>query len=147
MKPTRGTAQWAYRCGPEGTDLALTTRLLTEAGFLWRALHNLDGHKIPNVKNIEVGDTIHIYFTEAGTEQYLASYLIEQPGHPADPETPAVEAVRDGALFDQLAGAGCTADPVLDCFTGFRVRKDEYATRPVRPRWVARNAIARVPRP
>ena len=145
MKKTRGTAEWAYRCSLEGTDAAGILRPLTLGGFLWRGLHNVDGHKIANVKNIEIGDTVHVYLMEAGTERYLSSYLIETPTQLADADVPAIEAVREGELFDQLSDAGYDVDPVLGYFTGFRVRKDEYATPPqVRPRWVARNAIARV---
>ncbi len=147
MKKTRGTAEWAYRCSPEGTAAAGTSRLLDEGRFLWRGLHSVDGHKIANVRNIEVGDTIHVYVVEAGAERYLSSYLIETPTQLADPDVPAIEAVRVGELFDQLGAAGCDVDPVLGCYTGFRVRKDEYATTPqVRPRWVARNAITRIVR-
>ena len=145
MKKTRGTAQWAYRCGPEVTDVAGTAQLLNVAGFLWRSVHNIDGHKIANVGNVEIGDTAHVYCVVDGTEQYLASYLIEPPVEAADPDVPVIEAVRDGELFDQLTEAGYAVDPVLGCFTGFRVRKDDYATRPEgRPRWVAKNAIARI---
>ena len=148
MKKTRGTAQWAYRCSPAGADLAGTTQLLNVSGFLWRSLHNVDGHKIANVGNVEVGDTVHVYYVAEGTESYLASYLIEAPLEPADPEVVAIDAVRDGPLFDQLTEAGYAVDPELDYFTGFRVRKDDYATKPDgRPRWVAKNAIARIARP
>ncbi len=147
MKPTRGTAQWIYRCSPEGTDPAATKVLLGE-GFLWRGLHNVDGHKIANVQNIEVGDTLHVYVAdETGADQYLSSWLIGRPTQPADPETPAVETVSEGELFERLDGGGYAQDSVLGCFTGFRVTKDDYASPPAKPRWVARNAIARVPKP
>lgn len=148
MKKTRGTAQWAYRCSPAGTDIAATTALLDAGGFLWRSLHNVDGHKIANVKNIEVGDTLHVYYVVEGAEQYSAAYLIEPPREVADAEALAIDAIRGGELFDRLTEAGYAVDPVLECFTGFRVRKDEYATKPEkRPPWVARNPIARIARP
>lgn len=145
MKKTRGTAQWAYRCTPHGTDGTETSRLLNEEGFLCRSLHNVDGHKIANVTGIEIGDTVHVYYIEAKAERYLAAYLIDAPARPVDPDVPAIDAIQDGDRFDRLVEAGYEVDPVLGYFTGFRVRKDDYATQPhVRPRWVARNAITRV---
>ena len=147
MKKTRGTAEWAYRCNDGRTDLAGTTQLLNEAGFLWRSLHNDDGHRIGNAQSIEVGDTIHVYAVEAGTERYLSSHLVEAPNDLADVEAPAVEAVRDGQLFDQLSDAGYKLDATLGCFTGFRVKRDLYPrVLEQAPHWVGRNAIVRVKR-
>ena len=91
---------------------------------------------------------MHVYVLAEGLEQYRSSFLIERPTDPMDPDTPAIEAVRDGPLFEQLTEAGYPVDPVFECFTGFHVRKDDYATPPAaRPRWVAKNAIARITRP
>ncbi|MEA2662961.1 MAG: hypothetical protein QOH08_2533 [Chloroflexota bacterium] len=147
MKATRGTAEWAYRCTDDGVDAGRTNRVLDEAGFLWRSVHNVDGHKIANVKSIEVGDTIHVYFVEGGKERYLASYLVEPPRERADPETPAVEAVRHGPLFDELTDAGYHVDAVLECFTGFRVKRDFYPKSVEKaPGWIGRNTIARIKR-
>ena len=147
MKQTRGTAEWAYRCNAEGTSLAITRQLLDEEHFLWRNLHNSAGHKVPLVRQIEIGDTIHVYFAEDGIDRYVASYLVEQPVERADRDVPAVGAVSTGALFEKLEDAGYDKDPELGSFTGFRVKNDLYP-RPLdqTPRWVARNAITRVKR-
>jgi len=146
VKKTRGTDQWAYRCDAPGTDVAVTTELLRD-GFLWRSLHNADGHKIANLKNMEVGDTVHVFVVEGGVERYLSSHLLVRPHDLADPDVPAINAGRDGALFDQLIEAGYALDPVLGCFTGFRVRRDDYPTVPDRrPRWIGRNAMTHITR-
>jgi hypothetical protein len=147
VKKTRGTAEWAYRCNDEGADRARTERFLRERGFLWRSLHNADGDRVASVKNIEVGDTIHVYFMSEGKPGYLSSWLVEPPDDRADEEAVTIQAVRAGPLFDELGEAGYATDPELGYFTGFRVRKDEYATEPLRPRWVGRHAITRVERP
>ena len=147
MKATRGTADWAYRCNPAGATPAATTELLAKHSFLWRSLHSASGRKIPSVQLIEVGDTIHVYFTTEGVDAYVGSYLVEQPTDRADPGIPALQAVWDGTLFEALLGAGYEKDPELGCFTGFRVKQDLYP-RPLgrTPKWVARNAIVRVKR-
>jgi hypothetical protein len=144
VKETRGTAEWAYRCTPKGTD---TRRLLDEAGFLWRSLHSSTGKRIPSVAKVEVGDTIHVFFTEGGVETYVASYLVKRPVEVADDTAPAIDAVRSGELFEQLTDAGYELDSELGCFTGFRVARDVYA-RIVdqKPPWVARNVLARIKR-
>ncbi len=147
MKETRGTAEWAYRCTPAGTGFETTRQLLDESGFLWRSLHNTAGHKVASVGKVEVGDTIHVYAVEAGTERYLSSHLVEAPNDLADVEAPAVEAVRVGKLFDQLSDAGYKLDATLGCFTGFRVKRDLYPrVLEQAPHWVGRNAIVRVKR-
>ena len=146
MKKTRGTAQWAYRCTDEGTDRIRTEGFLRDHGFLWRTLHNVDGDRVGSVKKIEVGDTIHVYFMEEGKPQYLSAWLVETPRDPGDEEAIAIEAVRDGPLFDELVEAGYPVDPVVGYFTGFHVRKDDYASQPTKPRWVGRHQITEVPR-
>lgn len=148
MKKTRGTAEWAYRCNPEGTSLATTTHLLDEFHFLWRSLHNTAGRKTPSVQHIEVGDTIHLYFSEGGVDSYISSYLVEQPADPAAAlDAPAVEAVRSGPLFEILVEAGFDKDSELGLFTGFRVKRDFYPKLLEQaPHWIGRNAIARVKR-
>ncbi len=83
---------------------------------------------------------------EEGKPQYLSAWLVETPREPGDEEAIAIEAVRSGPLFDDLVEAGYPADPVLGFFTGFRVRKDDYASQPLKPRWVGRHAITEVPR-
>jgi len=46
-----------------------------------------------------------------------------------------------------LLPTGYALDPVLGCFTGFRVRRDDYPTVPDRrPRWIGRNAITHITR-
>jgi hypothetical protein len=147
MKETRGTAEWAYKVTPHGTGPAATRELIDEAGFLWRTVHNTAGRKIASVGKVEVSDTIHLYFSEDAAERYVASYLVQRPVDRADEATPAVDAVRSGALFEQLEAAGYDQDPELHCFTGFRVKRDLYP-RPVdqTPRWIGRNAIVRVKR-
>ena len=144
---SRGTADWAYRCDPEGTTTATTRQFLERDHFLWRSLHNAAGRKIPSVQHIQVGDTIHVYFSEGGVDAYIASYLVEQPEQLADQNALAVEAVLAGELFEKLEEAGYEKDPELDCFTGFRVTRDQYPRMlDQAPHWVARNAIVRVKR-
>ena len=150
MKATRGTADWAYRCNPAGATPAATRELLANHNFLWRSLHSATGRKVPSVQLIEVGDTIHVYFTTDGADAYVGSYLVEQPtdrAELADRGVPALQAVSDGPLFEALQAAGYEKDPELGCFTGFRVKQDLYP-RPLgrTPKWVARNAIVRVKR-
>jgi len=147
MKETRGTAEWAYRCTPQGTGATATRQLLDEAGFLWRSLHDRAGRKIPSVGKVEVGDTIHVFFAEAGVETYVSSYLVQRPADVADESAPALDAVRSGELFDQLTEAEYELDPELGCFTGFRVKRDLYPrTLDQKPPWIGRNALARIKR-
>jgi len=147
VKATRGTAEWAYKVTPHGTGPAATRDLIDESGFLWRTVHNNAGRKIASVGKVEVGDTIHLYFSEEGADRYVASYLVQRPTDPAEEGIPAVDAVRAGPLFEQLEEAAYEKDHELDCFTGFRVKRDLYP-RPVdqTPRWIGRNAIVRVKR-
>jgi hypothetical protein len=147
MKETRGTAEWAYKVTPHGTGPAATRDLIDESGFLWRTVHNTAGRKIASVGKVEVGDTIHLYFSEAGADTYVASYLVQRPVERADEAIAAVDAVRSGALFEQLDEAAYEKDHELKVFTGFRVKRDLYP-RPVDqpPRWIGRNAIVRVKR-
>jgi hypothetical protein len=147
MKETRGTAEWAYKVTPHGTGPAATRELIDESGFLWRTVHNSAGRKIASVGKVEVGDTIHLYFSEASAETYVASYLVQRPVERADEAIPAVDAVRSGALFEQLTEGGYEQDHELKVYTGFRVKRDLYP-RPVdqTPRWIGRNAIVRVKR-
>ena len=147
MKETRGTAEWAYKVTPHGTGPAATRDLIDESGFLWRTVHNSTGRKIASVGKVEVGDTIHLYFSEEGADTYVASYLVQRPTDLAEEGIAAVDAVRTGALFERLDEAGYEKDHELRCFTGFRVKRDLYP-RPVEqtPRWIGRNAIVRVKR-
>jgi len=147
MKETRGTAEWAYKVTPHGTGPAATRDLIDESGFLWRTVHNTAGRKIASVGKVEVGDTIHLYFSEAGADTYVASYLVQRPVERADEAVAAVDAVRSGPLFEQLDEAAYEKDHELKVFTGFRVKRDLYP-RPVdqTPRWIGRNAIVRVKR-
>jgi len=147
MKETRGTAEWAYKVTPHGTGPAATRDLIDESGFLWRTVHNTAGRKIASVGKVEVGDTIHLYFSEAGADTYVASYLVQRPVERADEAVAAVDAVRSGPLFEQLDEAAYEKDHELKVFTGFRVKRDLYP-RPVdqAPRWIGRNAIVRVKR-
>ena len=147
MKETRGTAEWAYKVTPHGTGPAATRELIDESGFLWRTVHNTAGRKIASVGKVEVGDTIHLYFSEAGADTYVASYLVQRPVERADEAVAAVDAVRSGPLFEQLDEAAYEKDHELKVFTGFRVKRDLYP-RPVdqAPRWIGRNAIVRVKR-
>jgi len=147
MKETRGTAEWAYKITPHGTGPAATRDLIDESGFLWRTVHNSAGRKIASVGKVEVGDTIHLYFSQEGADTYVASYLVQRPTDPAEEGIPAVDAVRTGPLFEQLEEAAYEKDHELGCFTGFRVKRDLYP-RPVdqTPRWIGRNAIVRVKR-
>ena len=147
MKETRGTAEWAYKVTPHGTGPAATRDLIDESGFLWRTVHNTAGRKIASVGKVEVGDTIHLYFSEAGADTYVASYLVQRPVERADEAVAAVDAVRSGPLFEQLDEAAYEKDHELKVFTGFRVKRDLYP-RPVDqpPRWIGRNAIVRVKR-
>jgi hypothetical protein len=147
MKETRGTAEWAYKVTPHGTGPAATRELIDESGFLWRTVHNSAGRKIASVGKVEVGDTIHLYFSEAGADTYVASYLVQRPADRADEAISAVDAVRSGALFDRLTEAGYDQDPELTVFTGFRVKRDLYPRAVDQtPRWIGRNAIVRVKR-
>ena len=147
MKETRGTAEWAYRCTPAGAGTDATRRLLDESGFLWRSLHTSAGHKVASVGKVEIGDTIHVFFAEGGTDTYVASYLVERPRSAVDATTPAVEAVRSGPLFERLDELGYAKDPELACFTGFRVRRDLYPRLLAQPpKWIGRNALVRVKR-
>ena len=147
MKETRGTAEWAYKVTPHGTGPAATRELIDGAGFLWRTVHTSTGRKIASVAKVEVGDTIHLYFSEAGAETYVASYLVQRPLELAEEGIPAVDAVRGGALFEQLDEAGYEKDHELGCFTGFRVKRDLYPRSVEQsPRWIGRNAIVRVKR-
>ena len=94
-----------------------------------------------------MGDSIHVYVAEAGTERYVSSYLVQRPSATAHPDAPVIEAVRAEGLIEKLTKAGYQVDPVLECFTGLRLQKDNYPKIPAaRPRWVGRNAIARVAR-
>ena len=147
MKETRGTAEWAYKVTPHGTGPAATRELIDGSGFMWRTVHNSAGRKIASVGKVEVGDTVHLYFSEADAEIYVASYLVQRPADRADETLPAVDAVRSGALFEQLEEAGYGNDPVLGFFTGFRVKRDLYPRAVDQtPRWIGRNAIVRVKR-
>jgi hypothetical protein len=147
MKETRGTAEWAYRCTPAGTGFETTRQLLDESGFLWRSLHNTAGHKVASVGKVEVGDTIHVFFADAGADTYIASYLVERPRAIADEAAPIVEGVRSGPLFERLEEMGYAKDPELGCFTGFRVKRDLYPRLlAAPPRWIGRNALVRVKR-
>ena len=147
MKETRGTAEWAYKVTPHGTGPAATRELIDESGFLWRTVHNNAGRKIASVGKVEVGDTVHLYFSQEGVDTDVASYLVQRPIDPAEEGIPAVDAVRSGPLFEQLAEAAYEKDHELGVFTGFRVKRDLYP-RPVEqtPRWIGRNAIVRVKR-
>jgi hypothetical protein len=147
MKETRGTAEWAYKVTPHGTGPAATRALIDDAGYLWRTVHTSAGRKVASVGKVEVGDTIHVYFSEGDAESYVASYLIQRPLDRADQIMPAVDAVRSGPLFDQLTDAGYEKDHELGCFTGFRVKRDLYPRAlDQTPRWIGRNAIVRVKR-
>ena len=99
MKETRGTAEWAYKVTPHGTGPAATRDLIDESGFLWRTVHNSTGRKIASVGKVEVGDTIHLYFSEESADTYVASYLVRRPVDMAEEGVAAVEAVRSGPLF------------------------------------------------
>ena len=147
MKETRGTAEWAYKVTPHGTGPAATRDLIDGSGFLWRTVHNSTGRRIASVGKVEVGDTIHLYFSEGAAETYVASYLVQRPIERAEEGVPAVDAVRSGALYEQLEEAGYEKDHELGCFTGFRVKRDLYPRLVEQsPRWIGRNAIVRVKR-
>jgi hypothetical protein len=88
-----------------------------------------------------------VYFSEGGVDSYISSYLVEPPADPAADDAPAVEAVRSGPLFETLEEAGYDKDSELGSFTGFRVKRDFYPKLLEQtPRWIGRNAIARVNR-
>ena len=147
MKATRGTAEWAYKVTPHGTGPAATRDLIDESGFLWRMVHNSAGRKIASVGKVEVGDTIHLYFSQEGADTYVASYLVQRPTEPAEEGIPAVDAVRSGPLFERLEEAAYEKDHELGCFTGFRVKRDLYPRSVEQtPRWIGRNAIVQVKR-
>jgi hypothetical protein len=142
---------WAYRCGEAGVSIERTNALLSEFSFCWRSVYKdlrPTGKRelIPNVAEIRVGDSLLIYY-KSHSLHLLGSYLIVAPREKVgnEPRVSAVGIASDASLVNAMEREPpYPRDPYLDEFTGFFLRKDDYAVPLPEPPTFIKNALVRI---
>jgi hypothetical protein len=104
---------WAYYAGSKAS-LSDGLRLLDRFGLIWRSARNKAGQLIPNVGQLNVGDTLHFVFREGGEARYVFRASIGKPATPSA-GAPAIDRIA-GLASAQLEEAGYprTADGLME---------------------------------
>lgn len=153
-----GPQEWLYRASnaKEGRDSTL--EFVQKFGFIQRNPY-VDAEKgqlVPNVKEVDLGHIIHLYFVDSRGGQQLGCFRVVGPGnHPNGKQFGAavkgaftLRSVAESELLDHLIAAeGYERDPKLATYCGWPVVQEERPS----PRYLpglfsGRNSLVEYPR-
>jgi hypothetical protein len=133
---------WLYKATPKKLN-SLDTRMLADLdGFLCRSARDAAGAWANNVREVQLGDIIHMYFVERGKTNPIYAYEVIAPEahpHPARfgrriDETALFAVVDETFIKKRDKEGGYEHDPLEHAFTGWLLRRREPAM-PFQPRW------------
>ena len=75
---------WFYKATPTKVSFEETRDLALEDGFICRSAFEVNGSRADNTQQVDLGDIIHMYFSEAGQPlQVIGSFeVVGQRRHP-----------------------------------------------------------------
>lgn len=122
---------WFYKATNASLDLAGTLALAERHGFVCRSARNVKGHWSSNVRKVNVGDTLHVYYSADGKPRALGAFeVIAREQHPTpDFFGPVVRgsallSVEKSAFIAEVDPDGIyQPDRWIGRFTGWLVRR------------------------
>jgi hypothetical protein len=125
---TKGT--WLYKATRSKLDSA-GTAVLANRGFLARSAFRGPGAWIANVREVQIGDDLHFYYSgKRGVYGIGLFEIVDRASHPTPglfgdlvPETALHVVENDSFIRNIDANGEYKPDPVLGKFTGWLLRR------------------------
>jgi hypothetical protein len=128
MNSTKGT--WLYKAARSKLDSA-GTAVLANRGFLARSAYRGVGVWIANVRDVQVGDDLHFYYSgKRGVYGIGLFEIVDREGHATPalfgdvvPETALYTVENDSFIRNVDTNGEYKLDPVVGKFTGWLLRR------------------------
>lgn len=123
-------AEWLYKATNKKVNVASTTKLAVQDGFLCRSAFTKRGPRIAHTRRVKFGDLIHFYYSEKGQVSTLGTFeVIRRDVHPHPTRFGAlvsetnlfevVDTAFDKELRSLNGDEGYKPDPVRGVITGW----------------------------